>query len=687
MPSRISFKNFKPFGDNLQAIPMKPIVLVYGPNSTGKSSLIEAMLYYHHLDLAYLEEIGNEEYLNVKNPYFAGDRLDLNGFSNIVYAKDTSREIAFESIYDNKDIERYIPNLKKFRRLISDIVNEECFFDEDNLYQYLCDKLSNLVGSKSVLNGDKGKIYKEYVQNTVNEYQENDDKEVDVWIDIIDVYLLHIDRYFNCIFCRNSSPVKIEELAYNIKDYIDHMLNVSSIGNIKIVRKVGLNIHAKYYSVIELFIDEDILFSCKYIGENLEYTIYNHYVLKPIIYIFNRKYEKYKFDKDGKIVVKTTRLKVLFLKEKDFLLNYILEIESNIFNPKYSYEMQYIGPLRLVPTKNDLFNKVNEQIKRNTYSMKKKHYTYRTKLIRGIGNKIKFLQFNAFPFEKIKNNIQVFKEKQNIKDLFLIGLNSILFLFNKVFEILVISLMSIFYVVFNMPVRIEERWHKVKVKFTFLFPKTSQFSTIGAVRTEKMWLDFVGSKSIQDEINEWLGSTKLRSHYKVKVDTVRQKFIRRFFNIGEKKQLSFLDMKTNTQVFPNEMGTGISQVLPILISLKIRKNSMLFVEQPELHLHPALQSELADEFILSINKHKNTCMVETHSEHLLLRFMKRMKQTYEGTIEDENLRLTPDDIALLYVDTDGENTYILELELDEDGTLLDPWPGGFFEEGFNERFF
>jgi hypothetical protein len=67
--------------------------------------------------------------------------------------------------------------------------------------------------------------------------------------------------------------------------------------------------------------------------------------------------------------------------------------------------------------------------------------------------------------------------------------------------------------------------------------------------------------------------------------------------------------------------------------------------------------------------------------------MKRMRQTAEGTLEDENLRLTPDDVAVLYVDNDGEKTYILELELDEDGTLLDPWPGGFFEEGFAERFF
>jgi predicted ATPase len=84
---------------------------------------------------------------------------------------------------------------------------------------------------------------------------------------------------------------------------------------------------------------------------------------------------------------------------------------------------------------------------------------------------------------------------------------------------------------------------------------------------------------------------------------------------------------------------------------------------------------------------ESNIILETHSEHILLRLMKRMRQTAEGTLEDEKLNLTPDDVCLLYVDSDGDNTFILELELDEDGSLLDPWPGGFFEEGFNERFF
>ena len=80
-------------------------------------------------------------------------------------------------------------------------------------------------------------------------------------------------------------------------------------------------------------------------------------------------------------------------------------------------------------------------------------------------------------------------------------------------------------------------------------------------------------------------------------------------------------------------------------------------------------------------------MIETHSEHLLLRIMKRMRYTAEDRSDrDKSLDLTPDDVCLLYVDNDGESTYLQELRLSSKGKLLDHWPNGFFEEGFKERF-
>ena len=63
-----------------------------------------------------------------------------------------------------------------------------------------------------------------------------------------------------------------------------------------------------------------------------------------------------------------------------------------------------------------------------------------------------------------------------------------------------------------------------------------------------------------------------------------------------------------------------------------------------------------------------------------------IKRKFCHEIEGDELYLNPNDVCLLYVDNNGSFTYLNELELNEDGSLLDPWPNGFFEEGLNERF-
>lgn len=60
--------------------------------------------------------------------------------------------------------------------------------------------------------------------------------------------------------------------------------------------------------------------------------------------------------------------------------------------------------------------------------------------------------------------------------------------------------------------------------------------------------------------------------------------------------------------------------------------------------------------------------------------MRRLRYSSEGKIsKNDELYITPDDICLLYVDNSGEGTYVKELELDEDGTLLDAWPNAFLK--------
>ncbi len=66
--------------------------------------------------------------------------------------------------------------------------------------------------------------------------------------------------------------------------------------------------------------------------------------------------------------------------------------------------------------------------------------------------------------------------------------------------------------------------------------------------------------------------------------------------------------------------------------------------------------------------------------------MRRMPNTANDELPEGLPPVTPDDVAILYVQPHGPSSIVRKIELSEDGQLLDPWPGGFFEESFRERF-
>ena len=160
-------------------------------------------------------------------------------------------------------------------------------------------------------------------------------------------------------------------------------------------------------------------------------------------------------------------------------------------------------------------------------------------------------------------------------------------------------------------------------------------------------------------------------------------------NLEYLSELVIRDRRTDTLVSHREIGVGVSQVLPVLVAAYASKHSIIAIEQPEIHLHPALQAELGDVFIQSaLGSSRNTFLLETHSEHLILRIMRRMRNTANEELPDGMPKITPDDVAIIYVQPKDDHSaaIVQHLELDEEGGFIDPWPGGFFEEGFNERF-
>jgi predicted ATPase len=123
-----------------------------------------------------------------------------------------------------------------------------------------------------------------------------------------------------------------------------------------------------------------------------------------------------------------------------------------------------------------------------------------------------------------------------------------------------------------------------------------------------------------------------------------------------------------------DVGIGVSQVLPALVlPFYCAPNSIVWMEQPEIHLHPQVQAELADVFITAIHagekgKPRNVqLIVESHSEHFLNRLQRRIA---EGVIR-------PEEVAVHFCTKGGEATEMQPLELNLYGDIAN-WPENFF---------
>jgi hypothetical protein len=170
-------------------------------------------------------------------------------------------------------------------------------------------------------------------------------------------------------------------------------------------------------------------------------------------------------------------------------------------------------------------------------------------------------------------------------------------------------------------------------------------------------------------------------------DTFRKKVLDPIESLKRDPALQLRDENQSVDVDPMDIGVGVSQVIPVVVGAMDVECTIFAVEQPELHIHPAVQTNLADIFIreqLEHRKKKRIFLLETHSEHLILRIMRRMRQTVEEQLPDEFPEVIPDDVAVLYVETVKGETLVREMPLNERGELVKAWPGGFFEEGLRE---
>lgn len=148
----------------------------------------------------------------------------------------------------------------------------------------------------------------------------------------------------------------------------------------------------------------------------------------------------------------------------------------------------------------------------------------------------------------------------------------------------------------------------------------------------------------------------------------------------------FLEDGEGRKVELQDVGSGIPFVLPILYA--VASQGIVKVQQPELHLHPALQSSMADIFIEEFNRiGSGQFIIETHSEHFLLRLLRRIRDVEKGKCLTDDRKLTNKDIAVYYFDPHvSGGTSVTQQLVTPLGDFYTDWPQGFFGERNGDLF-
>lgn len=133
-----------------------------------------------------------------------------------------------------------------------------------------------------------------------------------------------------------------------------------------------------------------------------------------------------------------------------------------------------------------------------------------------------------------------------------------------------------------------------------------------------------------------------------------------------------------------DVGFGVSQILPVIVqSFYAPPGSILFIEQPELHLHPGAQSNLADVFIDVLASREDGAsrnvqlVIETHSEHFLNRLQRRIAEA------DANRPINSEQVACYFARTTGKESSLEALQMDLFGNIQN-WPPNFFGDSMGD---
>ena len=203
------------------------------------------------------------------------------------------------------------------------------------------------------------------------------------------------------------------------------------------------------------------------------------------------------------------------------------------------------------------------------------------------------------------------------------------------------------------------------------------------------------------------------------IDRLKEQVVSPIKQLPRQIRLKLHNEENDIDLDPLDVGLGIPQVIPVLVGVADTRRSfaeqrIFAIEDPELHLHPAAQVALGDVFIDGIQNRDLNLLIETHSEHLLLRLLRRVRETnirnskkhewrqtsmtplvrempetaiqYSEDQDSQDHQLTPDDLSVVYVRPTPEGIKFTPINVTDDGDFDASWPEGFFEERMEELF-
>ena len=582
-----SIANFKAFAAT-QRVPLKPITLIYGANSAGKSSVIHALALTHHAI-----ETGN---LDAQRTQIGGESIDLGGFRQYVHRRDRYSQVNLGFELDPERLSGHLAELlRSARKIVVELTIGE-----------------GITSDQQTLFGDPIREFDLNGEIRVERFAVEVDGELLLFMSARAGGVLSLD------WLDHSRSVFRERLMMAMAAYDIDEKHFSA--SIEMIDELVPNITARRYGLFPQVEDE---------SEGSEVEEEDR---KNLVSVSRRPRRK-----------DLVRAALLWaLRELIGGLGTALEDEIR--------RLRYLGPLRSYPPRHLAFPQDHDP---------------------------NWFAGGGYAWDVVRNREDIRRR-----------VNAWLGDANRLktpYELEVRDLLPATLVSRDLPAKLHKALHDIVASFLegMDAKKMIDLSLLADQVAERIAeLDPDDPADTIPEIEAFVSAV---SDDEVLAERWVEEMV--WERAGELQELVLIDKRTGTPVSHRDVGIGVSQVLPVLVSAYTSENELLAIEQPEIHLHPALQAELGDVFLESaLGESGNTFLIETHSEHLILRILRRIRETTEGELPPGVPPVWPEDVAVLYIQPNSDGVEVLQIPITPDGEFERAWPNGFFAERAEELF-